>query len=270
MNTIATINETKRLLSKYDYFAKKKYGQNFLISSNVVDNILQAVDKDTTVVEIGPGLGAISQLACMKAKEVFAFEIDQDLCRILKENIVFDNFHLENLDFLKLNLNSFLSQINGKKIIISNLPYYITSEILTKVILQSGNYDCLIAMMQKEVANRFVHKADKKQINQLQILAQLCCECEVVCQVNRNNFIPAPNVDSTILMFKNKFINFDIDLMDFYQFLNACFIHRRKSVLTNLASSGYKKIQQDKYITKRVEQLTLNDYLFLYGEVKND
>ena len=92
MNTIATINETKRLLSKYDYFAKKKYGQNFLISSNVVDNILQVVDKDTTVVEIGPGLGAISQLACMKAKEVFAFEIDQDLCHILKENIVFDNF----------------------------------------------------------------------------------------------------------------------------------------------------------------------------------
>ena len=143
-----------------------------MISSNVVDNILQAVDKDTTVVEIGPGLGAISQLACMKAKEVFAFEIDEDLCHILKENIVFDNFHLENLDFLKLNLNSFLSQINGKKIIISNLPYYITSEILTKVILQSGNYDCLIAMMQKEVANRFVGKAEKKQINQLQILAQ--------------------------------------------------------------------------------------------------
>ncbi|MGN1399169.1 MAG: 16S rRNA (adenine(1518)-N(6)/adenine(1519)-N(6))-dimethyltransferase RsmA [Erysipelotrichaceae bacterium] len=268
MNTIATISETKRLLAQYDYGAKKKYGQNFLVSANVVENILTYVDKQTTVIEIGPGLGAISQLACLKAKEVFAYEIDPDLCAVLKDNIEFDNFHLENVDFLTVDLEKLLSEISGKKVIVSNLPYYITSKLLTKVILQWPNYDCLIAMMQKEVANRFINKADKKQINQLQILSQLCCQCRIICQVNKNNFIPAPNVDSTVLLFENKKIDFDINLKDFYQFLDSCFSQRRKPVYTNLINAGYNIKQREAYKMKRVEQMSLADYLVLYGDVE--
>lgn len=269
MNTIATISETKRILSENDYFAKKKYGQNFLVSVNVVENILKIVEKDSTVIEVGVGLGAITQLACQKAKMVYGYDIDSQLLEITRKNLDFPNLELINQDFLTVDLESLMKSISGKKILISNLPYYITSDLLTKMIIHCCDCKDIVAMMQKEVADRFFKKQIDKQTNELQILAQVFCKVEKVCDVNRRNFIPSPSVDSTVLHFEMNDKRNELNPEKFYEFLCGCFSYRRKYVLSNLKKNGYSfdENKLEIYKEKRVEQLSTEDYINIYKDV---
>ncbi len=263
---IGTISKTTELLRKYDLKAKKKYGQNFLISATVIDKITSFISDDMTVIEIGAGLGAISEQLALKAKKVIAYEIDKDLYEILSKELQFSNLMFVNEDFLKCDLSKLLNKNEGKISFVSNLPYYVTSEILTKIFVNCQKVEFIEAMMQKEVADRFLKDKADKQYSPLQLLAKYCSDVEVVSRVNRNNFIPAPSVDSVVLKFTIKQNMCDEKTRQFYQFLKDCFSHRRKSVFNNLNSAGYLfDVQRvDDLKDKRVEQLGLEDYLRIY------
>ena len=266
---IATISNTTELLQKYDLKAKKKYGQNFLISSVVIDKVISLVEPDMTVIEIGAGLGAITQQLALKANKVIAYEIDKDLFDILKEELDYPNLALLNEDFLKSDLDKILSENYGRIVVVSNLPYYLTSEILTKIFLNCERIEFVIAMMQKEVADRFLKLKVDKQYSPLQVLVKYCSNVSIISKVNRNNFIPAPNVDSIILRFEIKNCIKDEKINKFYPFIKDCFIHRRKPVINNLIEIGYS-FEKDKLSDikdKRVEQLSMDDYLRIYEEV---
>lgn len=266
---IATISNTTELLQKYDLKAKKKYGQNFLISSVVIDKVISLIEKDMTVIEIGAGLGAITQQLALKASKVIAYEIDKDLFDILKKELDYPNLVLLNEDFLKSDLDKILNEYYGRIVFVSNLPYYLTSEILTKIFLSCERVEFVIAMMQKEVADRFLKQKVDKQYSPLQVLAKYCSDMSVVSKVNRNNFIPAPNVDSVILRFEIKEKIEDEKINKLYPFIKDCFTHRRKPVLNNLIETGYC-FEKDKLADikdKRVEQLSMDDYLRIYEEV---
>ena len=163
---IASISKVNEILRKYDLNAKKRLGQNFLIDSNVVRKIVETagVNKNTGVIEIGPGLGSLTQYLLEKSKKVICYEIDTALSNILKETLKdYSNLEIINQDFLKVDINSIDTSSYSNVIFISNLPYYLTSEILIK--LFNSRFNCsVIAMMQKEVANR-IKNANGKDIN---------------------------------------------------------------------------------------------------------
>ncbi len=269
---IGSKSKTNYLLNKYSYRAKKKFGQNFLVEPNIIKKVVEQINEDSIVVEIGAGLGAITQAAADKAKQVVAYEIDSDLVEILNENLKdYKNIKIINEDFLKVDFESFLNLYDQKVTIVSNLPYYITTELLTKVLLSSNKIDKIIAMMQKEVADRFTKNEKGKDYNVLQVMAEYYCDIKTLNKVSKNNFIPIPKVDSEILIFE---IKEDYKKVDDEQLLfdivKACFSQRRKMILSNLNNSGFNIDKQQLLDigvdpTARVEQLELEDYQKIYN-----
>lgn len=269
---IGSKSKANYLLNKYSYRAKKKFGQNFLVEPNIIKKVVEQINEDSIVVEIGAGLGAITQAAADKAKQVVAYEIDSDLVEILNENLKdYKNIKIINEDFLKVDFESFLNLYDQKVTIVSNLPYYITTELLTKVLLSSNKIDKIIAMMQKEVADRFTKNEKGKDYNVLQVMAEYYCDIKTLNKVSKNNFIPIPKVDSEILIFE---IKEDYKKVDDEQLLfdivKACFSQRRKMILSNLNNSGFNIDKQQLLDigvdpTARVEQLELEDYQKIYN-----
>ncbi|MGI6607601.1 MAG: 16S rRNA (adenine(1518)-N(6)/adenine(1519)-N(6))-dimethyltransferase RsmA [Erysipelotrichaceae bacterium] len=268
---VGSRSKTNYLLNKYNYRAKKKFGQNFLVEPDIINKVVEQINGDSIVIEIGAGLGAVTQSVAEKVKQVVAYEIDGDLIEILNDNLKeYENIKIINEDFLKVDLKSLLNLCNQKITIVSNLPYYITTELLTKVLLSSDRIDKIIAMMQKEVANRFIKNEKGKNYNVLQVMSEYYCNVKVLTRVSKNNFIPVPKVDSEILIFdikenyqrvKDEKLLFDI--------VKACFSKRRKMIISNLNSSGFKLTKQQLLDigvdpTSRVEQLGLEDYIRIY------
>lgn len=269
---IGSKSKTNYLLNKYNYRAKKKFGQNFLVEPNIIKKVVEQINEDSVVIEIGAGLGAITQAVADKAKQVVAYEIDSDLVEILNENLKdYKNIKIINEDFLKVDFESFLNSYDQKVTIVSNLPYYITTELLTKILLSSNRIDRIIAMMQKEVADRFTKNEKGKDYNVLQVMAEYYCDIKTLTKVSKNNFIPIPKVDSEILIFE---IKEDYKKVDDEQLLfdivKACFSQRRKMILSNLNNSGFNIDKQQLLDigvdpTARVEQLKLEDYQKIYN-----
>ncbi len=264
--------KTIEILNEYNYRAKKKFGQNFLVEPNIIKKVVEQINEDSIVIEIGAGLGAITQAVAKKAKQVIAYEIDSDLVEILNENINDDeNIEIINEDFLKVDLDSVLNSYNEKVTIISNLPYYITTELLTKVLLSSDRINKVIAMMQKEVADRFTKNKKDKDYSVLQVMAKYYCDVKTLARVSKNNFIPIPKVDSEILIFKIKenYKKVDDEKL-LFDIVKACFSQRRKMIISNLNSNGFTVDKQQLLDvgvdpTSRVEQLELEDYLKIYN-----
>ena len=181
---IGSRSKTNYILNKYNYRAKKKFGQNFIVEPNIINKVVDQIDKDSTIIEIGAGLGAITQAVAEKVKKVTAYEIDSDLVEILNENLKeYKNIKIVNEDFLKIDLEGLLDSYNQKVTIVSNLPYYITTELLTKVLLSSDKIDKIIVMMQKEVADRFTKNEKGKDYNVLQVMAEYYCDVKVLTKV---------------------------------------------------------------------------------------
>ena len=151
---IATTHRTKYIINKYNLFAKKNFGQNFIINPSIIENIIELSDisKDDYVIEIGPGIGALTEALVQVAYEVYAFEIDKDLEKVLTNEITSSNLHVTIKDFLKVDLNELISKLDPNRniVFVSNLPYYITSDILTKLITSGINYKSIIVMLQKD------------------------------------------------------------------------------------------------------------------------
>ena len=248
-----SIRETTSLLSKYELKAKKKYGQNFLVDKKVIDKITDCVSENDKVVEVGPGLGALTVPLAKKAESVTAYEIDEDLVAILNEEYPFENLTVINGDFLKEEIKE------EKAVFVSNLPYYITGDILLKCFREKDKLTKMVVMMQKEVADKFFKP--KYEYGVLNVLADYYSEYHLVCKAGKNCFIPAPNVDSAVIEFVFNEKEYD---ERFTEFLNACFSARRKLLAGNLKKAGYEVKKELDNI--RVEELSSEQLHELYKE----
>lgn len=282
MKPIATPSRTKEILEKYDLYAKKNYGQNFLVEVGIVSKIAQAaVCSDHCVVfEIGPGIGALTQMLAANAKKVVAFEIDERLPEVLKDTLSdCDNVEVILKDFLEVDLKSFVDEYvkQGYDVVIAaNLPYYITTPILFKIFESKADIKQITVMMQKEVADRFTAQSNTKDYNALSVITQYRCDVKSVVKVPKNVFNPKPNVDSAVLQFRFKEVDPSIDETKFFTIVKSCFTQRRKTLLNNLGTLLGKDIAKQVLETaqiepsRRAESCNMNEFIQLYKVIENE
>lgn len=253
--------------------ANKSLGQNFLINNDIVKATINALDlkKDDEVLEIGPGLGALSEQILSNDCYLTAIEIDKNMVDIL-ENTFSDNkkFTIVNQDILKFDIADFINHKTKKIKIVSNLPYYITSQILNKIILSDLDFDCFIAMMQKEVGKKIINPT-RKDLNPLQVILQMEYEVSIIKYVSKNDFLPRPEVDSIILSFKKNSSPYLINKQSFIDFLKFSFQNRRKTIIKNLS----EKYSRDRLLNifkklnlsedKRIDEIELDEIIKLYN-----
>ena len=238
------LKQTNDIIKKYGFKFKKSLGQNFLIDQNILKNIVAAAELDETkgALEIGPGIGALTQELAQAAGRVTAVEIDNRLIPILREVLSgVPNVHVEHGDVLKLNLKELIeNQFKGLTgvSVVANLPYYVTTPILMKLLEEKLPLEHIVVMIQKEVAQRMAAKPGGKEYGSLSVAVQYYCIPELVCIVPHTVFIPQPNVDSAVikLSLRNKPA---VDVQDeghFFRTVQACFAQRRKTIANNLTS----------------------------------
>ena len=222
---------------------KKKYGQNFIIDDNVLNNIVTSslVDKDTLVIEIGCGAGSLTKKLVKVAKNVIGYEIDDTLKPILSSikdaNIIYD-------DFLKRDIKKDLKDYEYEKLyVVSNLPYYITTPILNKLINDNINVDRIVIMVQKEVGDRFMAKPNSKDYNSLSIFINYYYNVSKLFLVSKNVFVPRPNVDSIVIKLDKKvIINKPKNEELFFKLVKDSFVQKRKTLKNNLKNYDFDKV----------------------------
>ncbi|WP_028125032.1 16S rRNA (adenine(1518)-N(6)/adenine(1519)-N(6))-dimethyltransferase RsmA [Eremococcus coleocola] len=238
---IATPTRTAQIMKDYDIAMKKSLGQNFLIEPNILDKMVAAadIDSDTTVIEIGPGIGALTEFLALSAKQVLAFEIDARFVSILENTLAaYDNVKVIHQDILKVDFQApeyaSLKDLD-RLVVVANLPYYITTPIIMHLIDSHLPFDRLVMMMQKEVAERMTAQVGTKAYNSLTIAIQLQMQARLDFIVPKNVFIPKPNVDSAVLVLERLATpRLDLaDLSDFQNFVQAAFVYRRKTLWNN-------------------------------------
>lgn len=239
---IATPSRTIEIQQKYGIQAKKSLGQNFIIDTNILHNIVQAgsVDKDTIVIEVGPGIGALTEQIAKIAKHVYAFEIDQRLLPVLDDTLSpYDNVTVLNEDILEVDLSAFFEEqaINQERVVVmANLPYYITTPIIINFLESSVNVDQMIFMIQKEVAERIAAEPSTKAYGSLSIAVQYYAEAETLFIVPKTVFRPQPNVESAIIRL-NILHEPAADVTNekyFFTLTRSSFAQRRKTLWNNL------------------------------------
>lgn len=255
---------------------KKSLGQNFLIDDSIKKHIVNAasiIDK-SLIIEVGPGSGAITKLLVNFNVPVISFEIDTRLKSEL-DKIKSDNLKIIYDDFLKVDLNNVLKDYEYKKIhLIANLPYYITTPIVTKV-MEETNIDEMIIMVQKEVGDRFKASPNSKDYNSLSVFLQYYFEVSEVCFVSREAFIPAPKVDSVVVKFVRRREVLKVNNEEFFfKLVRDSFKQKRKNLRNNLKSYDLNKIESllkelNKDLTYRAEQLCVEDFVFITNNYYN-
>ena len=246
--------ETKYILNKYNAHANKGYGQNFLIDQNVVDGIIEkaAVNKNDLIIEIGPGLGNLTSPLLENAGKVICIELDPKMVSILKDRFsLYDNFTLLHDDILKVDLNTLidntLKEKNLKRAkVVANLPYYITTPIIMKLLEEHLNLDSITVMVQKEVAERLSAIPGKKETGSITYTIWYYTEPEIILDVPKDSFIPAPKVDSAVLklnVLNEPRVKLDNEEL-FFKVIKAGFMQKRKTLLIHflIQISVQKKI----------------------------
>lgn len=274
---IASKKETFRILKEHNLIAKKGYGQNFLINYETIKKITSGLNLNTStlVIEIGPGLGALTQELLNVANKVIAIEIDKNMVEVLNANLDSPKLEIINEDFLKVDLNAIIETNNNydEVVIVSNLPYYITSDILERIIsINNKKIIKVVAMMQKEVGKKLVKKEDKIE-SYLKVLIDNYCDVSIVTYVGKNDFEPRPNVDSIVLEFR---LNKDLYNLneEYFEVVKECLKNRRKSIVNTLpyekeySLSVLEKINVKPMI--RIEELTILELKKILEELKNE
>ena len=239
---IGSRTRTRAIMEKYGIRTKKSFGQNFLTDLNVLKNIVEAADitANDNVIEIGPGIGALTEQLAQAAGEVLALEIDQDLIPVLKEVLSpYDNVKVINQDVLQANLPELIKKEfkdPSRPIkVVANLPYYITSPILMNLLASPVEWATICVMMQKEVAQRLTAKPGTKQYGALTLAIEYQMQAKIAFDVSRKVFVPSPNVDSAIVVL-TPLTTKPFDKQKLMGFIRGCFAHRRKSLWNNLQS----------------------------------
>ncbi|AUW97282.1 16S rRNA (adenine(1518)-N(6)/adenine(1519)-N(6))-dimethyltransferase RsmA [Streptococcus pluranimalium] len=241
---IADYSVTKAVLERHGFTFKKSFGQNFLTDTNILQKIVDTaeIDKNVNVIEIGPGIGALTEFLAENAAEVMAFEIDDRLVPILADTLRdFDNVQVINQDVLKADLQTEIQKFKNPDLpikVVANLPYYITTPILMHLIESKIPFTEFVVMMQKEVADRISAEPNTKAYGSLSIAVQYYMTAKVAFIVPRTVFVPAPNVDSAILkMVRRENPLVQVQDEDFlFDVSKASFVHRRKTLWNNLTN----------------------------------
>lgn len=241
---IADYSVTKAVLERHGFTFKKSFGQNFLTDTNILQKIVDTaeIDKNINVIEIGPGIGALTEFLAENAAEVMAFEIDERLVPILEDTLRdHDNIKVINEDVLKADLQTRVKEFKNPNLpikVVANLPYYITTPILIHLIESKIPFAEFVVMMQKEVADRISAEPNTKAYGSLSIAVQYYMTAKVAFVVPRTVFVPAPNVDSAILKMTSREQPL-VEVKDedfFFRVSKISFVHRRKTLWNNLTS----------------------------------
>lgn len=256
-------------LEEYELHAKKKFGQNFIIDPSVVRKIASLSHGGDTVIEIGPGLGALTQQLSFMYKNVVAYEIDPHMVTVLEKSLAdADNVEIILGDFMKADLSRFV----GEKIsVCANLPYYITTPILFK--LMTLDVNGMTLMVQKEIGERLAAKPNTKDYNALSIQIQYYYDVKTVMSVSRESFHPRPGVESIVVNLTPRDAKMPYNEAEFFVFVKACFQFRRKTLINNLKTleieidyeTIFRKCGLDERV--RADVLSYDDYIKLYGEI---
>lgn len=265
-----TMNNMKKIMSDNNFSFKKKYGQNFLIDDNILNKIIDSsnIEDDTLVIEIGVGAGNLTKKIALVAKRVIGYEIDTKLKSIIEDNLKeHSNIDIIYDDFLTREVRQDIKNIIHKHcIVIANLPYYITTPIITKLIEENIDIDKMIIMVQKEVATRLSAKPDSKDYNSLTVFLNYYFDIKKLFDVSSNAFLPKPNVDSSIVLLNRK--ESQVLLKDeklFFKLVRDSFKFKRKTLKNNLKGYDLSKIEDvlakhGLSLTVRAEHLTLEQF----------
>lgn len=278
MKEIATVSRTKEIMEKFDLHTKKVFGQNFLTEPSIVRKIAEACNlgEQSVAIEIGPGIGALSEQLALRAGKVVAFEIDERLKEVLAYSMQeYTNFEVRFQDFLSINVKEVVDELHKEHqdvLVAANLPYYITTPLLFHIFESGAEINRIVVMMQKEVADRFSACPNSKDYNALSIITQYLYEVRQVMKVPRSVFEPKPNVDSAVVEFKKREQIAEVKNREaFFSVVKACFDQRRKTMLNNYGKFLGNKEEAARQLekagietTRRAESLTLADFLRLY------
>ena len=257
---------------------KKKYGQNFIVDKNIIHSIIKKseIDDETLVIEIGPGAGSLTSELGKYAKNVIAYEIDETLKPILEKNIT-PNTEVIYEDFLKRDIAEDIKKYNYKKLyVIANLPYYITTPIIIKLIDTKIDFDKIVVMVQKEVGDRFKAKPKTKEYNSLSVFLSYYFNITKILDVSRNVFMPKPNVDSIVVCFTKKVDKLKVNNEElFFKLIKDSFKQKRKNLRNNLKGYDLENISKtlSKYnldLTVRAEALPLEIFVDIANNLEED
>ncbi len=285
MANLGIMGNTLEVLQKYNFNFQKKYGQNFLIDTNILEGIIRGAEitNEDCVLEIGPGIGTMTQYLCESAKFVIAVEIDKNLIPILNDTLSFyDNKIIINEDVLKVDINELAQKYNnGKPIkVVANLPYYITTPIIMGLFESHVPLESITVMVQKEVADRMQEGPGSKDYGALSLAVQYYSKPEVLMIVSANCFIPRPNVDSAVIRLTSHKEN-PVSVKDeafMFSLIRASFNQRRKTLVNGLTNAGINGVAKENIFkalekmdlpaTVRGETLTLTQFALLSDLLK--
>lgn len=261
----------KELLEKNGFSLKKKFGQNFIIDENVINSIIDKskIDKDTLVIEVGPGAGSLTYKLGISAKKVICYEIDTTLENVLKENTRdLNNVKIIYQDFLKANVLDDIKGYEYKKLyFVANLPYYITTPIIIKIIEDCIPVDKMVFMVQKEVGNRFKALPGSKEYGSLSVYLNYYFDVKKILDISRHVFMPEPNVDSIIVEFSKKENLLAVKNEEvFFKLIRDSFTQKRKTLRNNLKGYNLEKIEEvlnrhNLDLSVRAEQLSTEIFI---------
>lgn len=280
------LEETKTIMKKYGIKANKDLGQNFLINNEVVENIINSseVSEEDLIIEIGPGLGTLTKELLKKAGKVICIELDKKMIKILKERFIsYSNLEIINDDVLKVDLKELINKYKGhdniKKVkIVANLPYYITTPIIMKLLEDKLDIESITVMIQKEVADRLIEIPGGKNTGAITYTIYYYCESEKIMEVPNNSFIPEPDVTSEVIKMKlrNKPAAEIENPKVMFMIIKSAFMQRRKTLLNALTNTQVfaskqeglkilKKLNLDENV--RAENLSIQDYANIAKEI---
>lgn len=251
----------KEVLSQHGFKFSKSLGQNFLIDGNIVRKIVSEsnITKDDYVLEIGPGMGTLTEELGLHAKKVVAIELDDSLLPILDQTLApYDNIEIVHGDILKIDLPKLIEEkLNGGPVkVVANLPYYVTTPIIAKLIEEGLNLESITVMVQKEVADRMASKPGSKVYGSLSVFVNFYSDPKVIVKVPKTVFMPQPKIDSSVIKLTLKKELPDIDREKFFKVVKAAFSKRRKTIINCLSSYGF---DIDKETIRQVlESLNIN------------
>lgn len=286
MANLGIPSNTVQILQKYNFNFQKKFGQNFLIDTNILEKIMDSaeISKDDCVLEIGPGIGTMTQYLAERAGEVIAVEIDKNLIPILSDTLAaYSNVTIINEDILKVDINGLCKEKNGGKPlkVVANLPYYITTPIIMGLFESHVPLKSITVMVQKEVADRMQVGPGTKDYGALSLAVQYYAQPKIVCQVPPSCFIPKPNVGSAVIRL-SRYEEPPVKVQEenaMFSLIRAAFNQRRKTLVNALSNASEMKLSKEKMAkileemqlpsTIRGEALTLEQFAEISNRLQN-